>query len=94
MHGAIRTFALGVVWASLACSSPKWRGFVYPTGSAIGGTRDLGEYGSLEQCRAAALTYLRDLNTASRGDYECGSNCRPAGVVVDIITYTCDETLK
>ena len=70
----------------------KWRGFVYPDRGNLFDSRNIGEFDSLEQCRAACLTYLRDLGRSQIGDYECGKNCEEdkdsyLGI------YICEETM-
>ena len=36
----------------------------------------LGEFGSLEECRSAATSYLESRDLSSGGDYECGVDCK------------------
>jgi hypothetical protein len=79
---------------AMGCSSPKWRASVYPTGWALGGVRDLGEFATLEDCRRRALQYLSDLGASDRGDYECGKNCRADASVGGTTLYICDETSR
>ena len=75
-----------------ACSSPRWRASVYPSGTSLGGVRDLGEFPTLDECRVAALQYLSDIGASDRGDYECGKNCRADTTVAGTTLYICEET--
>ena len=84
--------AAGIICA--ACDSvsarDRWLGTVYPDGCCPPpSVRDIGEFASLEECRVACVTYLRDVRSLdedqstdegeeSPGDYECGLNCRDA----------------
>jgi hypothetical protein len=58
----------------------------------LDGVRDLGEFPTLEECRAAVSQYLYDIGAAGRGTYECGKNCRVDAIVAGTTLYTCDET--
>ncbi len=68
----------------------EWKGFVYPNKENLLVHRNVGNYSSLEDCRAAALNYLRDLDALETGDYECGKNCKPD----DYGMYICQDTLR
>ena len=53
----------------------RWEGFVYPNKSDLTVHKNIGEFESLESCRSAARNKLYELNSVSKGDYECGLNC-------------------
>jgi hypothetical protein len=81
---------------AIACSrGDRWMATVYPSGSVLGPWRNLGEFESLEACRAAARTYIADLGASGRGTYECGKNCRKTPGTIPGLepTYICEETL-
>lgn len=67
---------LGVMILALGCKTERWTGVVYPDRSNLLVHRELGEFGSLEECRESARMYLRDIGAGEKGDYECGKNCR------------------
>jgi hypothetical protein len=76
----------------VACGSDSWEGFVYPNKNDLTRHRNLGNFNSLDECRAAARGVLAELKALDRGDYECGKNCddgsRMGGIKV------CEETLR
>lgn len=37
----------------------------------------VGTYKTFEECRAASVAMLDNLNSREKGDYECGLNCNP-----------------
>ncbi len=88
----------GRLWGSRA--APLWSGFVYPNRGDLTDHRRLGAYPTLAACRAAAVTYLADLQGATvamrgagrdmEGDYECGRNCRPSEFGLQV----CEETTR
>jgi hypothetical protein len=59
------------------CSKDTWEAYAYPNRSDLATHDALGEFLSLEACRAAAVSYLQGIRAAHRGDYECGLNCKP-----------------
>ena len=80
------------VFLFFACSiGDTWEGVVYPNKDDLTHHSNLGKFSSLEKCRDAALGVLEELNAMTRGDYECGLNCKDSdysGIRV------CKETLK
>lgn len=79
MTSKIRSTAL---WFFLAvgCSGcdmfDRWDAIVYPNRANRSESLDIGTFGSLEACRAAALAKLEELNIhAEIGGYVCGKNC-------------------
>ena len=73
------------------CSQDKWEGFVYPDRGNLTKHIYVGEFQSLEACRDIAIAKLEQLGALTRGDYECGKNCRvKSGFTVRI----CEETLR
>ena len=75
----------------LGCSE-KWEGFVYPDKTNLNNHRYVGEFKSLETCRAEALSELRMLNALQIGDYECGKNCRSDSSFPG--TRVCEKTVR
>jgi hypothetical protein len=58
------------------CWRDTWEAFAYPNRSDLTRHVALGEFSTLEACRAAATAYLRGALATDRGDYECGLNCK------------------
>ncbi|MBS4053067.1 MAG: hypothetical protein KGZ69_17965 [Methylomonas sp.] len=54
-----------------------WQGYVYPNSNNILIDKYVGSYKTLEECRAASVAMLDNLNSREKGDYECGLNCKP-----------------
>ena len=82
--------------AIAACAdADNWRGDVYPDGSDLTRSIHIGNYESLEACRAAAQAKLRELGATEAGDYECGLNCRPMFPELgDESVQVCKETRR
>ena len=77
--------------AVASCSQDKWEGYVYPDKNNLTRHIYVGEFKSLEACRDTATARLELLGALSRGDYECGKNCRTeSGLTVRV----CEETLR
>lgn len=69
--------ALGLLAALVDGCSSEWTGYAYPNRHNLADARTVGTFGTLEECRAAAINTLRNLQSdTNRGDYECGENCR------------------
>lgn len=69
---------------------PKsWTAFVYPDGSNLQSSIEMGGFKSFQQCQVAAIRRLRALDDPDQGDYECGYRCewRP-----DMGLNVCKET--
>ena len=68
------------------CFEEEWRGFVYPNRNDLTQHREVGAYGSLEECRSAAIAAIDAAGWGGRADYECGLNCKaklgPSGPLV------------
>lgn len=82
-------FSLGVIGCD-GCwpfKSDRWSGFVYPDKSDLRQSTELGDFPTLEACRASCQSVLNRLPEPSDGDYECGLNCEPQGGL-----YVCKET--
>jgi len=74
---------------TVGCSQDSWEGYVYPDRGNLPDHLYVGEFQTLEACRDAATTKLKQIGVLSRGDYECGKNCRTeSGFTVRI----CEET--
>ncbi|WP_432742028.1 hypothetical protein ABXJ76_16365 [Methylobacter sp. G7] len=54
-----------------------WQGYVYPNSNNLLIDKYVGAYKTLEECRAASVAMLDNLNSREKGDYECGLNCKP-----------------
>lgn len=94
-HPNMKTLRAGVlmplVFLVLGCFQERWEGYVYPNKQDLTQHIFVGEYSTLESCRAGALAKLHQLNTLSSGDYECGKNCRSeSGLTIRV----CEETLR
>lgn len=53
-----------------------WKGFVYPDAPSLLVDIPIGDYTTLEDCRAASLAVMKAKSVAQTGDYECGFRCR------------------
>lgn len=71
-------------------SSDNWRGYIYPDKDHLTEDVFIGEFDSLESCRARALSELEKINALDSGDYECGLNCRKDDYGLEV----CKETLR
>lgn len=78
--GCILIFLIALILFT-RCRSESWEGFVYPDRDDLTVYRAIGTFGSLAECRVAAVAELRTIDAAGRGDYECGLNCRESTVV-------------
>ena len=54
----------------MGCSEEEWVGVVYPSRDDLTQYREIGPFGSLEECQAGAVSTI---NAAGweRADYEC-----------------------
>jgi hypothetical protein len=87
----MRLLPLAVVLL-VGCSKRKvdrWQGWFYPDSSNLTKAVELGEFESLEGCRAAAQARVRTAEEPRDTDYECGKNCRPSDYGLNV----CEETL-
>ena len=57
------------------CEADKWEGWVYPDRSNLAVDVQIGEFDSLEACRASAQNLMVRSGWQNSGDYECGLNC-------------------
>ena len=91
MIAARLPYGLLCLAAALAgCSEPRWEGHIYPSRNNLATSRQVGTYPTLEECRDAAERGLRDVQSdTSRGDYECGLNCR---AMPDSTMRVCEAT--
>lgn len=67
----------------------EWQGYVYPNRNDLTIDKYAGTYNTLEDCRAASLALLRSVSSLERGDYECGLNCKPEGML-----NICEDTKR
>lgn len=91
MHRLALTLAV-VVALIAACGPDTWEGFVYPDRENLANHRSIGSFESLEACRASARSYLADISSLERGDYECGLNCKDSSDFPGI--RVCKETVR
>ena len=75
----IRSIAATVLLASLLAGCnifERWDAIVYPIKSNRAESLDIGTFGSLEECRAAAIAKLEEMHIHKEiGGYICGKNC-------------------
>ena len=88
-----RNVLVTVLVASLlsACTD-DWEGFVYPNKNDLTIHLSIGHHETLEECRAAVIAALQQMKSVTRGDYECGLNCKANKDLGGI--KVCDETVK
>jgi len=82
---------LAFILLATGCTQ-EWRGFVYPNKNDLGRHIELGKFDSLEKCRNAAVGKLVKLGDRSKGDYECGLNCRPVRNYDGSTDNICEKT--
>jgi hypothetical protein len=75
------------VWSVL--TPDRWLATVYPEAPSLLVHIHLDEYETLEECRMAALSFLRQQGVTD-GLYECGLNCETFGSDSDMML--CEET--
>ena len=68
-----------------------WTSWIYPDKTNTKRSMEIGQFPSLEKCRAASKDKLKALNLAQRGDYKCGLGC---GYNEGLQTLVCEETAK
>ena len=90
-NGALGLTLTLILLLFVGCAD-RWEGFVYPDKSDLTRHRNLGEFSSLDECRAAARRVLSALNALQRGDYECGKNCDDGAKFGGV--KVCKETLR
>jgi hypothetical protein len=71
-------FLLGI-GVGCGCESETWSGVVYPDATNLTRHFSVGDFDSLEDCRAAAVDRIHRMGASRTGDYECGLNCVPVG---------------
>jgi hypothetical protein len=68
-------------WGIYSCTKEddRWSAYVYPNRSDLTVHQFAGDHPTLDTCRGAALSRLSVITAGnpSRGDYECGLNCKP-----------------
>lgn len=82
-------FALSLILVA-GCDSRPWMGFVYPDRGDLTGSRIVGEFSTLEDCRLAARAYFNGSGGMANGDYECGYKCKPQ--LSGAVPYICKRT--
>lgn len=68
------TLAGASLVALVGCTPDRWTGFAYPDKHNLAHHENLGDFESLQACRAGARARLGD-TFPSGSDYECGLNC-------------------
>jgi hypothetical protein len=64
------------LWFVISCSKREsWSAFGYPNADDLSDFRYLGQFESLESCRAAVRAWRIDIGGVADTDYECGKNC-------------------
>ena len=69
-----------------------WKGFIYPDRSNLLHDIPIGDFETLEACRASSAARLLEANATEIGDYECGYLCNRRRGIADI--WLCKETLR
>jgi hypothetical protein len=70
------TFVILSLWLMISCSKREsWSAFAYPNANDLSDFRYLGQFKSLESCRAAIHAWRTDMRVVADTDYECGKNC-------------------
>lgn len=72
---------------TLGCSE-TWEGYAYPNRNNLTKHVAVGTFKSLDDCRAAAINTLNRVSSVSKGDYECGLNCKSDGYGLRICKST------
>lgn len=80
----------GALVYSLWNEDENWTAFVYPNSSNLQVYEENAGFETLENCRAAALQRLIELDATNVGDYECGLNCKADGNLPEL--KICDKT--
>ncbi len=70
----------------------EWTGFVYPNGADLTKHIEIGTFSNFAECQVAAQDKLELSGWASRGDYECGLNCKMKAEYGGL--FVCEETAK
>jgi hypothetical protein len=96
---AFSVIAVVVVVRLFGDSSPQWTAFVYPDIKNIPSPDQaenfvIGEFESFEDCQAAAITRVRNINGTADlvGDYQCGFKCSHRSDFGGVLI--CKETRK
>ena len=69
----------------------EWKAFIYPDRYNLYSHEIIGNYPSLEECRAASRAYLQAIGSRTKGDYECGLNCKASGYTDAMICQKTEE---
>ena len=83
----------GLLFTALlaSCAKPdRWSAFAYPQATDLTDFRYLGDFESLESCRAAVQAWRLEKAEAAKTDYECGKNCE--GVPTLGLPVMCETT--
>lgn len=81
MPGSSKRLACALAAALAGCSGESWTAFVYPDPRNVLQQVELGQYPSLDECRAASRAALARADPEADGTYVCGLGCRErAGV--------------
>jgi hypothetical protein len=67
-----------------------WQGFVYPNKNDLSFHLEIGQFDTLEQCRASAASIASAAGWGSQATWECGLNCHPPVSEDDF--WICEET--
>ena len=77
----VRVILIMVVLILSGCKQPTYDGFIYPDSQDLFEYTNIGEFPSLEECRAASKAELKRLHSEEpKGTYQCGKDCiSPSG---------------
>lgn len=83
--------AAALLLGLMGCLKPdRWEGIAYPNKHNLSTFLRLGEWPTLEACRAGTVEVITKLGWTNSGTYECGLNCRPFADDMKM----CEKTLK
>ena len=75
----MKSYIAALSFLLAGCGGDIWDGYVYPNKNDLSSHVAIGQFHTLEACRASAVgtLSLATHGNPSRGDYECGLNCKP-----------------
>jgi len=68
-----------------------WTAWIYPDKTNTKRSMEIGQFPSIEECRAGSKDKLLSLKLETRGDYKCGLRC---GYNEGLKTLICEKTAK
>ena len=80
-----------IVFSLMSCAKQdKWAAIGYPNKNDLTQFRNLGDFETLESCRAVVRAWRDGMVDSSGTDYECGKNC--AGAPTEGSPAVCEAT--